>query len=472
MGHRRRNETINTIEATSAPFESKYDTLNPGRDQLRLLKLEYQPDISPAGKIIATLATFQRDICPPYRALSYVWGALAPHKDRAIEINGSSFMVRSNLHDFLTMAARKQYMCEDTYLWIDQICINQGDDVEKSYQVKYMAETYKAAEEVVVWLGRPRSESSKEIVSTLLELCSHDGDTMSKTDRRRFNRAWNHLGQLPYWRRLWVYQEFLLCENLVVYYGDRKITWTSLLLCSAQSGSVNNRIRDFIAQVFIRRKTFHMERLISLREEHLERLRFPVRRETLEAEDALFATDDQRTWYAVLEMTRGTRCHSPHDRVYALLGLVTPAYHLEPNYSYPLEEIYWALVDFDTEELDAEPEVAVGIAFTFRRHMGLKGRIGHADIRRHFVQRWECRFAVGHYQSRMSSNDSREDFSPDTRKARRKFHPWRCVIYGHLVSWAELLYQSRAPEMLLEPVVDPVKIRWFMRKKWANAIDA
>jgi len=38
-------------------------------------------------------------------------------------------------------------------MWIDAICINQGDDEEKSKQVTRMRDVYKLARRVVVWLG-------------------------------------------------------------------------------------------------------------------------------------------------------------------------------------------------------------------------------------------------------------------------------------------------------------------------------
>jgi hypothetical protein len=42
---------------------------------------------------------------------------------------------------------------EETYLWVDQISINKGDDEEKGHQVRQMSKVYANAEEVLVWLG-------------------------------------------------------------------------------------------------------------------------------------------------------------------------------------------------------------------------------------------------------------------------------------------------------------------------------
>jgi hypothetical protein len=45
-------------------------------------------------------------------------------------------------------------------LWIDAICVNQDDLEERSQQVQLMAEVFKLAERVVVWLGEATPTSA------------------------------------------------------------------------------------------------------------------------------------------------------------------------------------------------------------------------------------------------------------------------------------------------------------------------
>ncbi|KAH7120724.1 hypothetical protein EDB81DRAFT_233400 [Dactylonectria macrodidyma] len=44
-------------------------------------------------------------------------------------------------------------------LWIDQICINQADNGEKSEQVGLIGSIYLGAKQVLVWLGHAGSGS-------------------------------------------------------------------------------------------------------------------------------------------------------------------------------------------------------------------------------------------------------------------------------------------------------------------------
>jgi hypothetical protein len=42
------------------------------------------------------------------------------------------------------------------YLWIDQLCIDQDNNVEKGPQIQLMGDIYRNAERVVIWLGVDR----------------------------------------------------------------------------------------------------------------------------------------------------------------------------------------------------------------------------------------------------------------------------------------------------------------------------
>ncbi len=111
---------------------------------------------------------------PQYRALSYCWGSLDELKPLTVvfEDDGDApissgaigeprdtrsrsvmFQVTANLHDALASFRRSE---EHSYLWVDMLCINQGDVDERSEQVRSMRSIYESAESVVVWLGTDR----------------------------------------------------------------------------------------------------------------------------------------------------------------------------------------------------------------------------------------------------------------------------------------------------------------------------
>ena len=83
-------------------------------------------------------------------ALSYVWGS-REHTER-VRMNGYEIVIQANLWAALA-AIRKQR--PTVLLWIDALCINQGDKLEKSREVGRMGGVYSNAKEVIAWLGPP-----------------------------------------------------------------------------------------------------------------------------------------------------------------------------------------------------------------------------------------------------------------------------------------------------------------------------
>ncbi|KAH7343101.1 heterokaryon incompatibility, partial [Pyrenochaeta sp. MPI-SDFR-AT-0127] len=83
-----------------------------------------------------------------YEALSYTWGD--PKERLPILVNETEVPVTRNLH-----AALEHFRSEtiDVVLWVDALCINQTDDVEKSKQVDLMTKIYAYATSTRVWLG-------------------------------------------------------------------------------------------------------------------------------------------------------------------------------------------------------------------------------------------------------------------------------------------------------------------------------
>ena len=97
-----------------------------------------------------------------YQALSYVWG---DSKDpdqleveyqyidplSAIQSTSTSLCpIGQNLASALLHLRDKNSTLR---IWVDAICINQFNNSEKSAQVAMMAEIYKTAVQVIIWLG-------------------------------------------------------------------------------------------------------------------------------------------------------------------------------------------------------------------------------------------------------------------------------------------------------------------------------
>jgi hypothetical protein len=166
---------------------------------------------------------------PTYEALSYTWGS--PTNPREITIDGVEFPVTENLFQALTHLRSHR---SSRTIWIDAICINQGDISERNEQVKLMGTIYARAQKVVVWLGE-EADFSSEAISLAQELCDkrQDRDELIRILQRsgathRFRALW-YLLYRDYWNRIWVVQETFFAQEAVVQCGHASIPWEDLI---------------------------------------------------------------------------------------------------------------------------------------------------------------------------------------------------------------------------------------------------
>jgi len=90
-----------------------------------------------------------------YEALSYCWYQSEKPNSMSettkwISIDGRRLPITENLHDAL-LRLRDDFF--GRVMWVDAVCINQGDMEERGHQVRSMTEIYSKANRVVVWLG-------------------------------------------------------------------------------------------------------------------------------------------------------------------------------------------------------------------------------------------------------------------------------------------------------------------------------
>ena len=159
------------------------------------------------------------------RALSYIHGR--ENQDCEIFVNGKAFRVSQNLYDGLEVLSRDRKRWG--HLWVDQICINNADSMERSRQVKSMGEIYRRAQEVVVWLGMGLV-SDHLAVDLIQRVYAEEQASGSKVDITSDGLdILRSFIQNPYFDRLWAVQELVLGQNITVLVGDRQLRWDEMI---------------------------------------------------------------------------------------------------------------------------------------------------------------------------------------------------------------------------------------------------
>jgi hypothetical protein len=219
-----------------------YDEL-PSPHHYRLLKL-YGPRKTGKRRESTQPDHFYGDLSvhPPgdgvrYHCLSYCWGDYS-REAASLWIGEEERLVtvRANLAQALSYLQSSK---QSIHLWIDSVCINQGDLEERQQQVQIMEEIYKRAELVVAHLGMEADGSGQlpEFFDRLELANLRDG--LATTDfcvEKAFNGVWqqndymvrhglppveDHLWasfrafvSRPWFSRIWIVQEAVVAKNL------------------------------------------------------------------------------------------------------------------------------------------------------------------------------------------------------------------------------------------------------------------
>ncbi|KAK3338243.1 heterokaryon incompatibility protein-domain-containing protein [Neurospora tetraspora] len=189
---------------TLTPVKNLYYNVLLARGHVRLLQLLPHENEDTAIHCRLFCTTLDSKGTRPYEALSYVWGSEA--NPCSIFINGCAFTVRENL--YAALLHLRDHSIQRT-IWIDAICINQGDNEERGHQVQSMAKIYAKASRVIVWLGKEAagSDQALEEIRIAAEL----------SKRRLYNKGGIlTLLERPWFQRIWVLQEVAAARHILI----------------------------------------------------------------------------------------------------------------------------------------------------------------------------------------------------------------------------------------------------------------
>lgn len=219
------------------PVESfSYSTtasFNPA-SEIRLLKLHRK---FPLLQLSAELISYPLSSAPSYHAISYVW-AHGPQHSRNMLLNGGHFSVRANVYDIL---ANCSSIFRPHFIWIDTICIDQGNITEKSLQVRAMQDIYAKAAHVLVCLGGTWSHPALSSVYELQLIERTFGMDFLRAHVTAFRELQKDNPYLrariqglveimlhPWFSRVWVMQETVVATHVTFFWGGSPLEWGEL----------------------------------------------------------------------------------------------------------------------------------------------------------------------------------------------------------------------------------------------------
>ncbi|KAK0716231.1 heterokaryon incompatibility protein-domain-containing protein [Lasiosphaeris hirsuta] len=320
------------------------------------------------------IVDFDSPSTPSYETLSYVWGR-NPVFDNVLSLDGAAFQISAHLAHILV---HLQQPSSERRLWIDAVCIDQTNPVERARQVNMMGDIYRRCTTDLAWLGDPEpvvdarvfeDQSEEEwgaglkagfygFEDWLRELRDKGGDGGEDEDAHERSVGgggylsdiyWGSHGTHPavtaeeagiraklaavfetrLWSRIWIVQELSCAKEVLLLAGNESLSWETLsnFLARPQDGDAYNSgfpwgrgiIEGGLAKIFFRAA-------------EIDKQRDAVRRGD---------QNDKSTLLDVLARFCDRQSSDPRDRVYGLLGLVPQRHRrLEADYSVPSAQLF------------------------------------------------------------------------------------------------------------------------------------
>ncbi|KAK3115160.1 hypothetical protein LTR53_005759 [Teratosphaeriaceae sp. CCFEE 6253] len=291
------------------------------------------------------LRVFSPDDKPQYKALSYRWGrdeAICP-----ILLNAERFYVRPNLHAFLQLLREEQerdLLDPDRCMWIfvDAICIDQRDLDERSSQdVREHVNAYGFLDEPGAWQARFDRirvalvySAARRLVAGKQPRADAVAEWFESLGQDMVQAMVTPLVRQPFWSRLWIVQEVVLAQRLVIWYRTLRVPWevlyeslkyaySSIIQPTQHTRELGQLVASKTWVSTLKHERYAVEVYLLL----LEKVRLGD-----EARGQRIALSSAITAFV------GQDCTDRLDRVYGLLGM-TPSV-LKPDYKKTVDLVY------------------------------------------------------------------------------------------------------------------------------------
>lgn len=311
--------------------------------RIRLLLINTQTSTAEVG----TLVEVSLDAAPPYYALSHCW----THQKTTtkIQMGDHSLVIGSELatciHRLRELAFEPSLAEPIRYVWVDSICIDQGNATEQSSQVQQMGRIYSQSVRTLIWLGQcaPLWSGALSIIDRICYISSSQGYQDTEYQAKAYSPSDHVASGLPDWgsplwsqlkamlesgwfSRIWVVQEAVLSpQDPLIIVGSCMYPWHRLGQASAWL-----RRNGYIRLSQIPAELLNVDAICEIRS---SALKWPL--------DALLSFTQIKF-----------RATDQRDKVYSLLGLIERGqgldlpHALRPDYQESVLAMYQRVAQF------------------------------------------------------------------------------------------------------------------------------
>ena len=251
-----------------------YEATKAGRPATRVIDLE--PG-NYYNKLEVNIRIIDLDHAPQYEAIFYTWKETAYSRAHTETLNEEANSAQPNPTDLqFAVYCGQEYLpikaglrdalrrlrdeSEIRTYWVDQICIDQSNHLERSWQVSLMRLIYSRAKRTIVWIGE-EDDDSRTVIGfdrTLVQAYKIDPQTffirLNKGEDLRITsldssvwQAFSRFSGRPVFGRVWIIQKIVVATAVTVQCGNESLTWDELCIGSIfliNPSTINTVLRD------------------------------------------------------------------------------------------------------------------------------------------------------------------------------------------------------------------------------------
>jgi hypothetical protein len=274
-------------------------------------------------------------------------------KKKPVVIEGHQFPVTENLEsalrrlrNFKDPSAKASSGVSRSFWWIDAICINQEDVLERNQQVNLMTRIYKKAAGVHIWLGEQADNSeiafqvARQIADKTPRGPGHPEIVYPETtaeQRDMYRKAVAKLCARPWWERVWVRQEVAVANEATVHCGNESCSFHALTLTLDILNKIDEELGFKAIQEPIPNPKSDTD---VLRTTAYRRAWILTYYRSNQGQGPTAAYQDLRT---LILHTRSCQATDARDKVFSMLGLADPDFWgLKADYRLSITETFIA----------------------------------------------------------------------------------------------------------------------------------
>ncbi|KAH7069329.1 heterokaryon incompatibility protein-domain-containing protein [Paraphoma chrysanthemicola] len=235
----------------------QYLPLQQDLQEIRIFR--YAADISDLTLAVEMMTTsLMQPDHQAFTTLSYVWGD--PAMTFPIIVNGKRLSVTKSVHELLEILFRSKELdgplstgsIQESWWWMDSICINQQDLIERASQVRFMGEIYKTSSLTIAYTG-PSFDDSDLAMTWIRRTTNPSNRPLENSEAHKLVGAFWKFHTRPWFSRAWILQEWVLPKRVMFLTGTTMVdseTLEKTILTSRLGISSNLRRQLNLRRVF------------------------------------------------------------------------------------------------------------------------------------------------------------------------------------------------------------------------------